>query len=370
MTRSCSLLLSSLLAAVSLSGCSEAERVTCTPDVATATYASLDYEANTVAERALRAQFKAFTQPLKDAETDLVNEPTAAALKALLAAGSPSLRSVTTPYYAARIDGLLEAFEAAAGNPYAPTDPPPATGGKYGAYIFSPQGVDLRQGIEKGMFAATYYHRAVTLMAEPVTAATLDRVIALFGAHPSFPADDKAMSNPDELAASYAERRDAKSPTAPGPYLKIKSAMITAQHAIGAGSTCQGTVDQALATVRLEWERAIFATVTFYLNDVASKLSKANPTETDLAGALHGFGELVAFIEGWRTLPVGDRIITDPQIDTLLAMLGAPQDGPSTAYKLVTDTANALPKLTAALTQISTIYGFTAAELEQWKTNL
>ena len=38
------------------------------------------------------------------------------------------------------------------------------------------------------------------------------------------------------------------------------------------------------------------------------------------------------------------RTVPEPQ----RTMLGAPQDGPSTAYKLVTDTANALPKLTAA----------------------
>jgi hypothetical protein len=77
----------------------------------------------------------------------------------------------------------------------------------------------------------------------------------------------------------------------------------------------------------------------------------------------------VAFVHGFRTVPAGQRKITDAQIDAMLADLGAPYDGDATSYKLITDTATEVSKLQKVIADIATIYGFSQADLETFKTN-
>jgi hypothetical protein len=333
------------------------------------TYESPSYDQNTVVEKDLRTRLKGLLQPMKDAEASLSVKPTESELKALWNAGSPSLRSLTTSYFVPKIEAMITAFSQAAGSSWTPTPTPTGPGGKYGANIYSAQGVDLRQGIEKGIFSATFYNHALALQSQPITAATLDRLIAIFGAHASFPADTAAAQNPDEFVAAYAKRRDKREPQNPGPYLKIKQAMIRAQAAIAAGPGCASEVDASLKTFRNEWERAEFQTAIYYLNDASKKLSAAAPAPADQSAALHSFGEVIGFIHGWRQLPTDRRIITDAQIDDLLKLLLSDPGAPSTAYKLITDTAAELPKLTLAIQKVATIYGLSPAQVEDCKTN-
>jgi len=333
-----------------------------------ASYDGSKYESNAASELGLRTSFSAFTQKMKDAEADLTLQPTAAELAALFEAGAPGLKATTSSAFQPRVAGLLAEFEASAGKSYVPQDPPEA-GGKFGNYIFSAHGTDLRQAIEKGLFGAAFYHQALALMAGAVDETTPDRLIALFGAHPTFPADDKAASNPDVLAAAYAERRDKKDSAQPGPYLKMKAAFIQAQAAIRAGQGCNADRDEALATLRTEWERAIFATVVFYLNDAATKLAIEPPTESTQSAGLHSYGEVIGFVSGFRGLPTSGRTITDAQLEDLLATLGAPVDAEVTSYKLVTDTASQLSALQQAAGKIASIYQFSAADLEAYKVN-
>jgi len=330
------------------------------------TYEAASFEANTVVERDIITRFNTFQQPMKDAEANLAIVPTEAALQALFTAGAPSLKSLTTTYYAARVDALITAFVAAAGKDWTPAEPVPAAGGKYGNWLFTPRGLDIRQGIEKGMFAATFYNHALTLMGGAVTAATVDRILALFGAHPSFPNDSGAATHPDRLIAQYAERRDKKDAQSPGYYVQMKSAFITAR-AAAALPDCTAQRDAAFATIRGLAERVLFSTVIFYLNDAGAKLGKASPTPAELASGLHSYGETEAFVHGWRMLPQASRTITDVQLDEILALIGAPVTGDVTSYKLVTSGATELPKLTQAITRIAQIYGFSAQQIEDFK---
>lgn len=342
---------------------------TCSLPALPSDYVSPSYDQNTVVERELRTRFKSLVQPMKDAEASLTVKPTQSDLTTLWTMGSPSLRSLTTSYYVPKVEAMIAAFAQAAGNTWTPSPTPSGPGGRYGSYIFTAQGVDLRQGVEKGVFAATFYHHALSLLSQPVSAATLDRLIAIYGAHASFPADTAAMQNPDEFVAAYAKRRDKRDPQSPGPYLKIKQAMIRAQAALNQGSVCAGEVDAALQTFRTEWERATFQTVIYYLSDASKKLSAATPSPTDQSAALHGFGEVVGFVHGWRQLPSGKRIITDAQIEELLKLLNSDPSTDSAAYKIITDSVAELPKLTLAIQKVATIYGLTPAQVEECKTN-
>jgi hypothetical protein len=264
--------------------------------------------------------------------------------------------------------------------------PPPATsgrrphrrGGKFGNWIFTARGVDLRQVYEKGLFGATWYRYSLGIVEGGVDAVALDRLLAAYGAHPSFPGDSGAMMNPDRLFAQYAERRSPKDaadaskpldPQNPGPYFRIKAEFIRAQQAIKVGAMCDAERDAAVAKILEESERSLFATVVYYFNDAAVKLTKEGATTAELASGLHGYNEGVAFIHGFRTLPPDARIITDAQIDELLALVNAPHDGEATSHLLVTDGATEVPKLLQAVTELADIYGWSAQDIDAFKTN-
>lgn len=364
--------LASVAIAALLGACSPAETTDssgCQLGVLPSQYDSPDYDSNTAVERDVRTRFKAFLQPMRDAEANLSIKPSESDLRALFEAGTPSLRTLTSDYYRPKADALITAFAAAAGSTWAPMSPPSGAGGKYGAYIFSADGTDLRQAIEKGLFAAAFYRHGLSLMASPSSTATVDRLIASFGAHASFPADTAAAQNPDEFAAAYAKRRDKRDPQSPGVYLGFKNAAIQARAAIAAGESCIAQRDEALRSLRGHWERALLATSIYYFNDAGKKIGAAAPTMADMAAGLHSYGEAVGFIHGFRSLPADSRIITDAQIDDLLTLVGAPSSGAVTSYRLVTDPAAELPKLSLAITRIAAIYGFTPAQVEDFKTN-
>ncbi len=342
-------------------------------------YDGAAFATNAAIELGLRQKLTTLLKPLKDAEASLAVMPTAAALQALYADGTPSLKSITTTAFAARVDNWLTAFEAAAGNTWTPAanadgGAPVPPGGKFGDWLFTETGTDIRQTIEKGLFGAAHFKQASTLLAAgPVTEATLDRVLALYGTNPSFPLNDKTgdggVADPDFHSALYAKRREANDASNPGVYLRIKRAFITAQAAIRRGADCNQDRDAAIATLKSDWEKALLATSIFYLNDATTKLGGASPTAADLASGLHGYGEAVAFVSGFRELAAASRIITDAQIDDILATLGAPVGGPVTSYKFVTDTGTELPKLGQAMTKVAAIYGFTQAEINVIKVN-
>lgn len=332
-------------------------------------YPADGFSANATAELSLRTQLKALNDRMKAAEADLAVVPTAAELEGLYEAGTPSLKSVATAPFSASMTAVFSAFAAAAGHVWTPAEPPSGPGGKYGPYLFSAEGVDLRQRMEKGFFGAGHYAEAVRLMKGDVTPVIVDRILALYGANPSFPMDDKAMVDPDVHSAVYAKRRTDPAAAKPGPYLKIKRAFIDARASAAKGGACVATRDQALATIRAEWERALVGTVVFYLNDAAAKLERNNATDAERASALHDYGEAVAFLQGLRAAPQDARAMTDAAIDDVLSTVLAPPGQPATSYKLLTDTNGNVNRLATGISKLQSAWNFTSEEIANFRVN-
>jgi hypothetical protein len=326
-------------------------------------YDDTRYQSNAIVELGLRAAQDAFMMPMREAGADATLKPTAARLRALFDQGPPSLRSITTPYYAGQVDAWLDLFEASAGNSWTPAEPPPATGGKLGVDIFSPQGLDIRQAIDKGMFSASFYNRAVALMNGTVTAATVDRILALYGTHPSFSMGDAGAGSADVGAAVYAKRRTDPAAATPGVYRRIKRDLVAAQAAAAMGAACATELGDALRRIRDDWERTLLATTVYYANDAKTRLGRL-----EVAGALHSLGEGLGFVHGFRMMPAENRTITDAQIDEILGLIGAPPGGPVTLYRFATDTAAQAPRLDEVIARVQMVYRWSDAEVASFKT--
>jgi hypothetical protein len=346
-------------------GCGAAPSAQCTAEA----YPADDFATNASAELELRTRLAALNGPMKAAEADTMTRPTAADLTALYAAGMPSLEAITAPSYRPVVADVFARFEAAAGNRWTPAEPPTGKGGIYGAYIFTERGVDLRQVMEKGLFGAAHYAEAARLLTPSATVKEVDRALALFGANPAFPMDDKAMVNPDVHSAVYAKRRTNPAAATPGPYLVIKQAFLTARQSVAQGDACAQQRDEAFTTIRRQWERALVGTVVYYLTSAAATLEKASATDAEKAGALHGIGEAFSFLMGLRAVDASRRTVSDVELDQLLATLKVADFDTSLAYRYVTDPSSSVDALMAAIQQIQTAWSFSAEEINAFKTN-
>ncbi len=337
-------------------------------------YDGADFVANASVELALRGQLSALNAPMAAAETDPEGDlvPTAAELTVLFEAGDPSLADLITPYYADVVRGVFVDFEAAAGNTWEPVDPAVAPGGKYGDNIFDETGRDLRQWVEKGHFDSLFYGHAVDLVTEGLDEAAVDRLLAAYGAHPSFPGDSSADTAefPDRLAAQYAERRSAKNPADaglpldpanPGVYFRVKRDFIEMQAAVAGG--CDEERDAAAARVLTAWERDIIAgTVVYYLSSAVALFTSEESTAAEYADALHAVSEGTAFLHGFMESPDDFRTITDDELGDLLTLLEDP-------YVMVLSPADEATRLLGVIDGLAEVYGFTEAELEAFETN-
>lgn len=327
------------------------------PDEAFATNAS--------AELAMADQLLAMNALVKDVNA----RPTAAQLQSMYEAGTPSLSSIAAPAVTASLPALFASIESSAAGTWTPAEPPPATGGRLGGVLFSARGQDLQEALEKGLLAGAHYHEALRLLEGEVTPATVDRILALYGAWPSFPMDTKAAVNPDRFSAGYAKRRTNPAAETPGLYLTIKQAFIDARAAAAGGATCAAKRDAALEVIRSGWERAMVGTTVYYLNSAAGKLEKSNPTDAERASGLHAYNEAVGFLKGLRALPASSRRGSDAQLDEVLATLLAPSGAEVESYKFLTDGVTNLPRLVQAGAQLQAAWAFTADEVANFKVN-
>jgi hypothetical protein len=117
------------------------------------------------------------------------------------------------------------------------------------------------------------------------------------------------------------------------------------------------------------WEKSNAATVINYLHSTTSKLSQTEVSPEDVGSALHAYGEAVGFLHGWRTLPAGERIITDNEIDEILELIYAPQNATATSYRLAQEPFATLPQLGQAIERLQGIYGFSEQEIEDFRKN-
>jgi len=331
-------------------------------------YDASAFTSHTTTEQALRTQLETLVTEMKKGRTPGVSVA-ADKLSALYTSGDPSLQGVTTSYYNSVITGnggWLTALANASGKTYTPEG---NTGGTYGAYLFDPSGVEPEQIIDKGLYAAALYHRAVRLANNAISPATVNQILCLYGAAPEFPNTNTSTktANPDKFLAGYAARRDKND--GKGLYERIKQGFLQLQAAVKAGPEYAEEQKEALELIFQNWEKAAAATSVNYLYSVVSTLSATNPSDAQKASALHAHSEAIAFLWGFRQLNSPFRIASDAQIDQILALLYAKPGSTPSVYTLATQPAQTLGNLLQATQKIKEIYGFSEQEMEDFKKN-
>jgi hypothetical protein len=336
-------------------------------------YDGTNFNANTVTQRAVLSQLKDLTDEAKRGR-DASNVVQLSTLEQLFNAGNPSLSAVITNYFKNRMEGLggiMDELAKSSGATWIPAPPNGANqGGTYGGYLFDEFGVEQEQLLEKGQFGATLYNHAVSLMSGTITPATVDQLVAIFGAKPAFVnsgSNNVAADVRDSYMANYAARRDKND--GKGMYSQIRQSFIILQAAVKAGPEYNADRDAALKRIQILWERINAATIINYCHSPISRLSGTAPTDNDKGAALHAIGEGIGFIQGFKTINPAYRKITDAQIDEILLLFNAPSGGTASVYQYVLDPATHLPKLQQAITKLQAIYGFSAQEIEDFKSN-
>lgn len=319
---------------------------------------------------ALRGRLNAFVDEAKRGR-NAANTVELATLEGLFTAGTPSVQGSANSYFRGRLEGptgWLAELAKASGTTYTPGTPT-GNGGAFGGYLFDENGLELEQLLEKGLFGAMNYYQADQLLRNP-SVANLHKALALYGAHPSFPNTTNASRTqfPDAHMANYAARRsdinDANS-----LYNRVKTAFITAQAAMEQGEQFVVQRDEALADLRLNWEKVNAATIINYCHTVITTMSNTAPTDAQKGNALHAYGEAVGFMHGWRNLPANSKRITDVQIDEVLELLRAVPGQTPVSYVFITEPVANLPRLQQVISRLQQIYGFSNAEVESFRNN-
>jgi hypothetical protein len=350
-------------------------------------YDSTGYAANVVTESQVRAQLAALTRQMQVGR-HMDSAVTLAALQTLY--NGTTLRAVTGASYQAKVDTALRELARASGKGvrYAWENAPngdggviPTTVGGRTGYLYDEHVLEMEQVVEKGLFAAAMYNHAVSLIsAGNITEATIDRLVEIYGAKPGFGNNERNSDpNRDRFSAQYAARR-SDTANANSLYAQIKRNLITAKAAVKAGSAFNQLRDQALADFKLNWEKALAATVINYCHSTLDGLRAPNRDDGIVAGAMHAYSEAVGFLSGWKAVPPSQRRITDAQIDELLDLLRAPYNQTANAQSylfLSTNSATAqLYRLdgrndpnTGVIERLAQIYGFSNQEVEDFRRN-
>lgn len=374
---------------VFFASCKEDDKVTTPPPPeleVPSFYDSTGYAANVVTESQVRAQLSALTSRMQVGR-NMDSTVTFTELQNLY--NGTTLRTVTGASYQTKVDTALQELSKATGKGvrYAWENAPVPgsdggvipTSGRAG-YLYDENVLELEQVVEKGMFAAAMYNHAVALMSGTITEATIDRLVEIYGAKPGFGNNERNSDpNRDRFSAQYAARR-SDSANANSLYARIQRNLITAKAAVRAGSAFNAQRDQALADFKLNWEKALAATVINYCHSTLSGLTATNRDDATVSSAMHAYGEAVGFLSGWRAVPASQRRITDAQIDELLDLLRAPYAQTTSAQSyLFLSTSSATAQLfrldgrndpnTGVIERLAQIYGFSDAEVEDFRRN-
>ena len=335
------------------------------------TYESAAFAQNAAVEIALTQSFMELGAKMRSAEGAGTDTVSVNDLNAIYSAGAPSLRAVSTTGAQSSADAYFAAFAAATGDKTwdpadAAGDGGAASGGKLdGKFIVDAVGLDLRAATEKTLLGGALYNHVVGVVASPMSEATVDKLVAAFGASPTFAnrsdvtVDADAGVDVDRLLASHASRLDGTSAEIPGPYRRMKTALLRMKAAAKGGESCRADLDESITTFLVEWERTTYGAAIFFLSAAAS--SAADPTAQ--ASTLHAYGEALGFIQSFKG--VSRRKITDAQIDALLVKIGA-----ADPYRLLTSAGDRSLKLNEAINDIALYQGFTPAEVQAFRQPL
>jgi hypothetical protein len=357
----------SIIAVLTFSSCTKEK----TPLVIPTTYDSPDFSKNVTQEAGLRKQLSSLTSYMKKGE-NVNNKLSLDSLNQYFSNnGNPSLASIVQPYYKSLISSKLfnDLVNASKNSLDINKIADSPNGGVFGNRLLDKGGKETLQEIEKGLYTAALYSQLNTIGGSITSVTDVDRMISIYGAHPNFPNTNTASKTPtpDAFIALYAARRDKAD--GKGLYTQIQNQFIKLKAAVAAGADYDTEKNEALKEINSLMEKALMATVVHYGFTGVSKLTKTNPSATDLSGGLHDLGEAVGFVHGFRSLPTSMRKISDAQIDEILNLLLAPIDKTSTMYTFVTDGVNKLPNITSYQDKIKSIYGFTTQEIEEFKNN-
>lgn len=284
--------------------------------------------------------------------------------------GNPSLKSITGNYFINLIENnWMDEMVTASQNLYDPSNGASATiGGVFAGRLLNARAKENIQEIDKGMYMAALYNHFVRLSDEEITDITIDKMLAVLGGNPSFPNSYTAnVSQPDTDILKYVSRRDKNDGS--GFYIKIKNAFLKLRAAVSAQDNYEVEVQEALGEIRNNVEKAMVATTINYCYAAISKLSATNLADADKAAALHDLSEAVGFIHGVKAVPANARIISDAQVDEVLNLLLAPHTSKGEMYMFISEPARHLPKLTTAQNKLKSIYNFSDAQMEGFKSN-
>ncbi|ALJ01510.1 hypothetical protein DC20_16070 [Rufibacter tibetensis] len=212
-------------------------------------------------------------------------------------------------------------------------------------YLVDANGVEPAQVIQKGLMSGVFYYQAVeSYLTEAKIGAAVDNAtvtpgegtkmehhfdeaFGYFGA----PADFPTNLNNLKFWANYSNKVNATL----GTNKAIMDAFLKGRAAISAKD--MKAKDEAIATIRTEWEKLVAASAILELNLAKTHIA-------DQAKKSHYLSEALGFIMGLKYKT--DRKITDAQHQEVLTKLG------TNFY--VTTAAD----INAALNIISTAYGF------------
>ncbi|WP_299365661.1 hypothetical protein [Winogradskyella sp.] len=366
--------LSLLVLGALFTSCSDDDNNNDTPTLTIPTeYTSDNFNTNVAAENTVVDELAAMTLAADTAEAD-------AQMTAVAAITYPStLSAVTLSSYRTQVQSWLVELVAAANsndgfiNPGFGNSPDGSDeGGLLGTRLLDEYGLELEQMVQKGSFGAALYNHAITVVngikngSEGFTSSgAVDKLVEIHGTEITF--------NPSETtaAATYSRRRSNLSAET-GFFYDIQNNLITAKAAMEAGSNFDDIRDQALDDYLMNWEMSNFATVIYYCNATKDQLTAAfaladgPDKDAALGNAMHAYAEGVAFAHGFKGL--SDKLITDTEIDNILAELLAIEGQNPESHRFLNET-DLFSNLDTVIDTIQNIYDFTDAEVTSFYVN-
>ncbi len=357
----------SLSALLVLSSCGKEDGpapVTLTP---ADSYMSANWNANTADVRTTRDQFNSLVNYMKtgqDGSTklDLNQLNTLFNQDNRLANLSGNFKSdIQTVFFPSLVKNSGQAFH--------PDSAATAVlGGAFEGRLFSERAYEILQAVDKGLYAAGFLNQIISLGDAALDQAKLDQMLALYGAHPSFPNTPTAANsdNPDVLIANYTARRDKNDGN--GLYSQIKTNFLTLQATMLTEGdwTAERAATQKLLEANIE--KALAATAINYMKTAVKKLSSTNVSDADKGSALHDLGEAYGFMLGFAYIDGANRTIKSSDLEYVLVKLG--KTGTDIhQYSFVNDPINSLPNLEDAWKRLATVYGFSQQEMADFEFN-